>query len=170
MAFCSGCGADVPAGSAFCKQCGRPVAAGQSSSPSAPPPAQHSNPGSGAPATAGLADNVAGALCYSLWWLTGIIFLVIDKRHSVRFHAAQSIVVFGMITILYWVIDAMFTTSIAFGSIGMGWTFGYTLFMLVRLVALVVWIFLMFKAYQGEQFRVPIAANIADSLVGKTPA
>ena len=113
MAFCSGCGADVPAGSAFCKQCGRPVAAG-SSSPSAPP-AQHSNPGSGAPATAGLADNVAGALCYSLWWLTGIIFLVIDKRHSVRFHAAQSIVVFGMITILYWIVGAMFATSIAFG-------------------------------------------------------
>jgi len=170
MAFCSGCGADVPAGSAFCKQCGRPVAAGQSSSPSAPPPAQHSNPGSGAPATAGLADNVAGALCYSLWWLTGIIFLVIDKRHSVRFHAAQSIVVFGMITVLYWIIGAMFATSIMWGGLGAGWTFGYTLFMLVRLVALVVWILLMFKAYQGEQFRVPIAANIADSLVGKTPA
>ena len=168
MAFCSGCGADVPAGSAFCKQCGRPVAAG-SSSPSAPP-AQHSNPGSGAPATAGLADNVAGALCYSLWWLTGIIFLVIDKRHSVRFHAAQSIVVFGGLTIIYWIIGAMFATSIAFGSFGMGWTMGYTIFVVVRLVFLVLWIFLMIKAYQGQQFRVPIAANIADSLVGKTPA
>ena len=168
MAFCSGCGADVPAGSAFCKQCGRPVAAG-SSAPSAPQ-AQHSNPGSNAPATAGLADNVAGALYYSLWWLTGIIFLVIDKRHSVRFHAAQSIVVFGMITILYWIVGAMFATSIAFGSFGMGWTMGYAIFMLIRLVSLVLWIFLMFKAYQGEQFRVPIAANIADSLVGKTPA
>jgi uncharacterized membrane protein len=165
MAFCSGCGADVPAGSAFCKQCGRPVAAGES-----PAPVHHSNPGSGAPATAGLAENVAGALCYSLWWLTGIIFLVIDKRHSVRFHAAQSIVVFGMITIIYWIIGAMFATSIAFGGLGLGWSMGYTIFMLVRLVGLVLWIFLMFKAYQGEQFRVPIAANIADSLVGKTPA
>ena len=168
MAFCSGCGADVPAGSAFCKQCGRPVAAAQSSS--APPPAQHSNPGSGAPATAGLADNVAGALCYVLGWLTGIIFLVIDKRHSVRFHAAQSIVVFGGLTIIYWIIGAMFATSIMWGGLGAGWTFGYTIFMLVRLVFFVLWIFLMFKAYQGEQFRVPIAANIADSLVGKTPA
>ena len=168
MAFCSGCGADVPAGSAFCKQCGRPVAAGQSSS--APPPEHHSNPGSGAPATAGLADNVAGALCYVLGWLTGIIFLVIDKRHSVRFHAAQSIVVFGGLTIIYWIIGAMFATSIMWGGLGAGWTFGYTLFMVVRLVFFILWIFLMFKAYQGEQFRVPIAANIADSLVGKTPA
>jgi uncharacterized membrane protein len=168
MAFCSGCGADVPAGSAFCKQCGRPVAAG-SSTPSAPP-AQHSNPGSGAPATAGLADNVAGALCYSLGWLTGIIFLVIDKRHSVRFHAAQSIVVFLGLTIIYWIIGAAFATSIMMGGLGMGWTLGFTLLRISQLVFFVAWIFLMFKAYQGEQFRVPIAANIADSLVGKTPA
>jgi uncharacterized membrane protein len=170
MAFCSGCGADVPAGSAFCKQCGRPVAAGQTSSPGAPPPAHHSNPGSGAPATAGLQENVAGALCYSLWWLTGIIFLVIDKRHSVRFHAAQSIVVFGGLTILYWVVASMFAASIMWGGLGMGWSFGYVVFMLVRLLSLVFWIFLMFKAYQGVQFRVPVAANIADSLVGKTSA
>jgi uncharacterized membrane protein len=169
MAFCSGCGADVPAGSAFCKQCGRPVAAGQAS-PSAPPPVHQPHPGNAAPATAGLADNVAGALCYVLGWLTGIIFLVIDKRHSVRFHAAQSIVVFGGLFVIYWIVGAMFATSIAFGSIGLGWTFGYTIFMVLRLVFFVLWIFLMWKAYQGEQFRVPIAANIADSLVGKTPA
>jgi uncharacterized membrane protein len=167
MAFCSGCGADVPAGSAFCKQCGRPVAAGEGSQPA---PVHHSNPGNAAPATAGLAENVAGALCYSVGWLTGIIFLVIDKRHSVRFHAAQSIVVFGGLFVIYWIIGAMFATSIAFGGLGLGWSLGYTMFLLVRLVFLVLWIFLMFKAYQGEQFRVPIAANIADSLVGKTPA
>jgi uncharacterized membrane protein len=170
MAFCGGCGADVPAGSAFCKQCGRPVAAGQTSSPGAPPPVHHSNPGGGAPATAGLAENVAGALCYVLGWLTGIIFLVIDKRHSVRFHAAQSIVVFGGLFILYWIVGSMFAASIMLGGLGMGWSLGYVIFLLLRVIFLVLWIFLMFKAYQGEQFRVPVAANIADSLVGKTPA
>jgi uncharacterized membrane protein len=53
------------------------------------------------------------------------------------------------------------------GGLGGGWTFGYTLFMLVRLVFFILWIFLMFKAYQGQTFRVPVAADIADSLVGK---
>jgi len=170
MAFCSGCGAEVPAGSAFCKQCGRPVAAGQSSSPTVPPPAQHSNPGSSAPAAAGLADNVAGALCYSVGWLTGIIFLVIDKRHTVRFHAAQSIVVFGGLSVIYWIIASVFATSIMWGSLGAGWTFGFALLRIFQLVMVVLWIFLMFKAYQGEQFRVPVAAEFADKLVGKTPA
>jgi len=64
----------------------------------------------------------------------------------------------------------MFAASIMWGGLGAGWTFGYTIFMLLRLVFLVLWIFLMLKAYQGEQFRVPVAANIADSLVGKTSA
>ena len=42
----------------------------------------------------GLSENVAGLLCYILGWITGLIFLLIDKRPFVRFHAAQSIVVF----------------------------------------------------------------------------
>jgi uncharacterized membrane protein len=168
MAFCSGCGADVPAGSAFCKQCGRPVAAG-SSSPSAPP-AQHSNPGSGAPATAGLAENVAGALCYLLGWVTGLIFLLIDKRPSVRFHAAQSIVIFGVFQILFIIIAEAFSSYIVLGRAGFGWSFGYAFYNLIWLVGLILGIFLMFKAYQGEQFRVPVAADFADKLVGKTPA
>jgi len=166
MAFCTSCGAQTPDGNAFCQQCGKPLA-GAPAAPhggSAPPP---HNPGPGAPATAGLAENVAGALCYSLGWLTGLIFLLIDKRRSVKFHAAQSIVVFGGLFIIYWIIGAAFATSIMWGGLGGGWTFGYTLFMLVRLVFFILWIFLMFKAYQGQTFRVPVAADIADSLVGK---
>jgi uncharacterized membrane protein len=169
MAFCSGCGADVPAGSAFCKQCGRPVAAGQAS-PSAPPPVHQPHPGTGAPATAGLEPNVAGALCYILGWVTGLIFLLIDKRPSVRFHAAQSIVIFGALQIIFIIIGSAFSSYIFLGRAGLGWSFGYMIYNLIWLVGLILGIFLMFKAYQGEQFRVPVAADFADKLVGKTPA
>jgi len=44
-----------------------------------------------APATEGLEENVAGLLCYIAGWLSGLIFLLIDKRPFVRFHAVQSI-------------------------------------------------------------------------------
>lgn len=48
----------------------------------------------------GLAANVAGLLSYAGWWMTGIIFLVLEQKNDwVRFHAAQSIVVFGAVTI-----------------------------------------------------------------------
>ncbi|MGD0369191.1 MAG: zinc-ribbon domain-containing protein, partial [Acidobacteriaceae bacterium] len=83
MAFCAKCGSSVADGVDFCPKCGASVAG------TAPVAG-----GSGAaPAASGLSENVAAMLSYVLGWLTGIIFLVIDKRPFVRFHAAQSIVV-----------------------------------------------------------------------------
>jgi uncharacterized membrane protein len=114
-------------------------------------------------ATAGLQENVAGLLCYALGWLTGIIFLLIDKRPWVKFQAAQSIVVFGGLTIIrigLAVIGGMLGGVIGFGVWAM-------LGILIGLVGLVLWILLMVKAYQHENFRVPVAANIADGIAGK---
>jgi len=112
-------------------------------------------------------QNVAGALCYVLGWVTGLIFYFIDKRPYVRFHAAQSIVVFGALHILTIALGMFFGLSL----LAHGWTgfsFGFGLFELIRLVALVLWIVLMIKAYQGDKFRVPVAADIAESIFGKS--
>ncbi len=111
-------------------------------------------------------ENVASFLCYLVGWVTGIIFLIVDKRPTVRFHAAQSIVVFGGLSIIYYIILSMFAMSIAIGTFGV-WSFGLMIFWLVRLAFLILWILLMVKAYQRQMFRVPIAANLADALVGK---
>src|SRR5271169_278906 len=86
MAFCSSCGTEV-AGAAFCPKCGQAQTGGAVAQTS-----QSAQPG--------MAENVAGLLCYVLGWLTGIIFFLIDKRPFVRFHAAQSIVVFGGLHII----------------------------------------------------------------------
>ena len=150
MAFCKACGTEL-GGAAFCPKCGASQTA--SAVPMATAPAASSE---------GLAENVAGLLCYALGWLTGIIFLLIDKRPFVRFHAAQSIVVFGALTIL----------KIGFGIvIGVGGIVGFGLWamisMLLGLLTLVLWILLMIKAYQHELFRLPIAAPIADGIAGK---
>ncbi len=149
MAFCNKCGKDI--GSAnFCPACG----AGQSAGPAA---------GYSAPSTEGLSENVAGLLAYLLGWLTGIIFLLIDKRPWVRFQAAQSIVVFGGLFAIRMALGIMIVSGgglIGFGLVGM-------LRMLIGLITLVLWILLMVKAYQHETFRVPIAAGIADGIAGK---
>jgi uncharacterized membrane protein len=150
MAFCKACGAEV-GGAAFCPKCG--AGQGASAVPAASAPAASSE---------GLAENVAGLLCYVLGWLTGIIFLLIDKRPFVKFHAAQSIVVFGALTIL----------RIGFGIVmGIGGFVGFGIWalisMLLGLLGLILWILLMVKAYQHVLFRVPIAAPIADGIAGK---
>lgn len=160
MAFCSNCGAEVGAGVAFCPKCGQAQAGGQAAQTSQTPQTTPS-------AQSGMAENVAGLLCYVLGWLTGIIFFLIDKRPFVRFHAAQSIVVFGGLHVINIVLGIMlgagFMMMGRFGAFGLG----AALYGLISLVALVLWILLMVKAYQGEKFEVPVAAGIAKSFVGK---
>lgn len=171
MAICGKCGTSVAEGVAFCPHCGAalgaavpppPPAEGWSDPP--PPPAAGWAPAPGvlaAPAS-GLQENVAGCLCYALGWLTGIIFLLIDKRPFVRFHAAQSIVVFGALNILRF--------ALLFGFFG-GRYYGVFSFLgllswLVSLATLIAWLMLMIFAYQGKRYEVPVAAGIAKSIAG----
>lgn len=114
-----------------------------------------------------MAENVAGALCYVLGWLSGLIFFFIDKRPFVRFHAAQSIVVFGALHILSIILGIAFGISIFAGGLA-GFSVGWAIYRLLELITLVLWIILMIKAYQGEKFRVPVAAEVADSIFGKS--
>jgi uncharacterized membrane protein len=114
----------------------------------------------------GLAENIAGLLCYVLGWVTGLIFFLIDKRPYVRFHAAQSIVVFGGLHIIQIILGQIFGFGFLFGGWG-AFSLGLVLFQLINLLLLILWILLMVKAYQGDRFRVPVAADIADRLFGK---
>jgi uncharacterized membrane protein len=141
MAFCKACGQEIGTAN-FCPKCGANQAA----------PANPAAPATAAP-TAGMGENVAGLLCYVLGWITGIIFLLVDKRPFVKFHAAQSIVVFGGLSAIHFALS--FTHLFLF-------SFGFQA--LLGLVGFVLWIVLMIKAFQHETFRVPIAADIADSL------
>jgi uncharacterized membrane protein len=150
MAFCSKCGNDVPAGAGFCAKCG----AAQTG-------------GAVAQSQSGMSENVAALLTYVFGWITGIIFFLIDKRPFVRFHAAQSIVVFGGLHLINIAIGIAFGAGFmmmggGFGAFGIGGA----LYGLVSLVAFILWILLMIKAYQHEKFEVPVAAGIAKSLAG----
>jgi uncharacterized membrane protein len=97
----------------------------------------------------GLEANIAGLLCYVLGWVTGIIFLLIEKDNKfVRFHAWQSIFVFGAYTIL----------ALVFGWIPfIGWVMTYIL----GVLAFILWVFLIYKAYKGEQYKLPWAGDMA---------
>jgi uncharacterized membrane protein len=111
-------------------------------------------------------ENVAGLLCYAGGWVTGLIFFLIDKRPYVRFHAAQSMVVFGGLNVAYIILTDILLTDFRTGAVGF-FSFSGLLLSAVRLVGTVLWIVLMVKAYQGERFQVPIAANLAESLATK---
>ena len=153
MAFCKACGQDIGAAS-FCPKCGASQGAAVTPA-SAPAPA--------APSSEGLQENVAGLLCYILGWLTGLIFLLIDKRPFVRFHAAQSIAMSIAIFVFY------FAVGIVFGMMGF-MHLGFLALMIYPVVGLLVfalWIFLMYKAYQHEKFKLPIIGDLVEGMLNK---
>lgn len=152
MPHCTKCGAMVADNVAFCPSCGTPQAAGLATA---------MTPAAGA--QSGLSENVAGLLCYLLGWITGLIFYFIDKRPFVRFHAAQSIVVFGGLMVIRIVLSMLFVASGA-----AGFSVGFGLLSLVSILGVILWILLMVKAYQGEKFRIPLAADLADQIFGKS--
>ncbi len=99
----------------------------------------------------GLKENVAALLCYVLGWLTGIIFYILENKNPVvRFHAVQSIVVFGVITI----------AEIIFGWIPY---INVVLNPLIGIFAFILWIVLMVKAYRGGTYHLPVAGPLAEN-------
>jgi uncharacterized membrane protein len=105
-----------------------------------------------------MAENIAGLLCYAGGWVTGLVFYFIDERPFVRFHAAQSIVVFGLLHLVYIGLSMLFFRG-PFGIFGLLW--------LLQLATLVLWIVLMARAYKGEMFKVPVVADLVDKLVAR---
>jgi len=100
-------------------------------------------------------EHLMGAAAYLLGFVTGIIFLLIEKESKfVRFHAMQSTVLFG----------GIFIVNIALGFIPiLGWLVG----LLLSFAAFILWIVCMWKAFQGEMYKVPKIGDIAEQQLAK---
>jgi uncharacterized membrane protein len=153
MPFCAKCGTSVNDGAGFCNTCGAPVGG-------AVPP-----PGYSGPQAPPLSSNIIGALAYLGGFVTGIIFLAVapyNKDPFVRFHAFQSI----FLSLAYFAFSIVW--GIIFGvsfAIGMG-LFGSLLSVsltLVRAAFVLLWFFMMFKAYNNERYSLPIIGPLAAS-------
>jgi len=104
----------------------------------------------------GLSPNVAGLLCYVGVWISGIIFLVLEQRNKfVRFHAAQSIVAFGTITVAGIIFGLIPVVGVAFSSI-------------IGIIGFIVWIIMMVKASNGEWYKLPWAGDVAEKIVASS--
>jgi uncharacterized membrane protein len=98
----------------------------------------------------GLDANVAAAASYLVGFVTGIIFLFVEKENRfVRFHALQSTLLFaGLVAVNILLQIVPFLGQLVF------------IFVVVPLSA-VLWLLLMFKAFQGEEFKLPLVGQIA---------
>jgi len=96
-------------------------------------------------ATFNLPENTASTLCYVLGWVSGLVFLLTEKKNAkVRFHAMQSVLFFGILT------------GITFVPV-----IGWLLSPFVMIVCFVVWLMAIYKTYNGEEFELPVVGKIA---------
>ena len=101
--------------------------------------------------SSGLQENVAGALAYGLGWITGAFFLLFEPSNRfVRFHAWQSVILFGALSLAWFVAVSipLFGTIVAF--------------VIIPPVSAFLWLFLMYKAYNGHRYKVPYAGDMAE--------
>jgi uncharacterized membrane protein len=145
--FCSKCGAENPEGAKFCSKCGAELGAPAKPSETVARPEAESS--------TGLSANVAGLLCYVLGWVTGIVFVVLEKKSTfVKFHAWQSIMTFGVLTVAQLVL---------------GWIpfVGWILNILIGILMFVLWLILIIQAGTGKMWKVPWAGDWAEKQISK---
>lgn len=103
----------------------------------------------------GLGENIEGLLSYLGWWVTGLVFYFLEPENKfVRFHAMQSIVVFGAVTIVGFLL-------------GLIPIIGWILSPILWLAGVLLTLWLMYKAYLGERYKLPWAGDFAEQQVNK---
>ncbi|MFA9456268.1 DUF4870 domain-containing protein [Halalkalibacter sp. AB-rgal2] len=104
----------------------------------------------------GMTQNVSGALCYLAGFVTGIIFLFIEKENKfIRYHAFQSIFLWAILFIFGFVV-------------GMIPILGVILPIFFTPLCLFLWLYCMYKAYQGSDFQLPFVGQMANDQIEKS--
>jgi len=165
--FCVKCGTrlkpgQAPANAVYCGKCGQPLphTAGISLGASANPSA----------AELAIPNNYAASICYLFGWMSGLVMYFVDKRPSVRFHAAQSMIVFGALNIAGFVAGHYSRDAFLSGGQQIKSIIAFAAFGLVCFTALALWIVFIVKTFEKSAFRFPIAAGLADRMAGKARA
>jgi len=155
--FCSKCGAENPEGAKFCSKCGAGLGvAGAPTEGAATPEAESST---------GMSANVAGLLCYVAGWITGIIFIVLEKKSIfVKFHAWQSIMTFGVLSVIQIILSIISAATFIFSP---GWWFVHVLGIIVWVIIGILWIILIIQAGSGKMWKVPWAGDWAEKQISK---
>jgi len=102
-----------------------------------------------------LDENVAALLSYVLIFFSGIVVLIMEKENRfVRFHALQSILLFLPLFIIRWVLSALPLIGGLLGG-------------LLTIIMVVSALFLMYNAYLGKTFKVPVIGDVVDNQLNK---
>jgi uncharacterized membrane protein len=103
----------------------------------------------------GLDSNWAGALAYVLGLISGIVFLIVEKKDEyVRFHAMQSLLLFSGVAVAFLIVSGLPVL-------------GRILYGPFLLIVVVVWAALMVLAFLGHRYKLPYVGDLAEQQLKK---
>ena len=118
------------------------------------------------PTSTGVEPRVSALLCYAAWWVSGLVFLIIEQQNrTVRFHAAQSVVVFGGLSVVIGLLSGLSIAMLVVSA--SAFQAARLLVYLVWIGAVGLWVVLMVQTLRGETWRVPIASDLADRIADR---
>lgn len=98
----------------------------------------------------GLPEDTEAALAYLFLWVSGIVFLFIEKKNKkIRFHALQSLFTFGIFNLL--LLIPIVGTTIMPG---------------LMIIFFGLWLFLIVYTHQGGRYEIPVIGSIAKKQAG----
>ncbi|MFY9115469.1 MAG: hypothetical protein WAO23_09550 [Dethiobacteria bacterium] len=119
----------------------------------------------------GSKERFLGVVSYLLFWISGAIILLVEKKNKfIRFHAMQSVITFGTFTVIFLILSGIDWLTVLLK------LWNYTGFIILfRLLdwlliasfslAVLVFVLLVFKAAQGEIYKLPIIGDLAEERV-----
>ncbi|MDD4985018.1 MAG: hypothetical protein PHQ43_04395 [Dehalococcoidales bacterium] len=124
--------------------------------------------------TTELKPNVSGLLCYLGVWVTGIIFLIIERKDRwIRFHAMQSLITFGILSIIIAIADAVRHWNPFCTATPLDWLLypqiiaANIIFGIFWAISIVLWIFTMYQTYHGHLVKLAIFGDLAEKAIAK---
>ena len=114
--------------------------------------------------TLGIGERIEGALCYFLGFISGILFLIVEKDNKfIRFHALQSIAIFLPLYIIVSQIERVISLpTIGFSMNLFGLLIAATLLSIMWTLIGVLWLLLIYKATKGEKYKLPLVGRLAE--------
>jgi uncharacterized membrane protein len=117
--------------------------------------------------TAPLSNELAGALCYLVGIISGVLFLLLapyNRNREVRFHAFQSIFL-SIAWILVWSIWAALSTISGELSLVGGLLAG-SVAVVLGWGLVILWLLLVIQTYRGQKMVLPIIGPLAEKQAG----
>ncbi|MCD8510423.1 MAG: DUF4870 domain-containing protein [Bacillus sp. (in: Bacteria)] len=105
--------------------------------------------------TTGLDENLGGLLAYAFTFISGLILFLLEKENEyIRFHALQSLIAFGGLMVGFFIISLIPVIGLIFS-------------ILFTPLWVVLWIFMMYKGYKGERYKLPFAGYMTEKQLNK---